>query len=477
MIQLREYQSDMIGACRDAMKTHRRVLLQSPTGSGKTATTSYILHGVADKSKTGAFICHRIELIDQTIKTFTDMGIPFGVIAAGYSPNPFQPIQICSIDTLKSRIKKGVGVPNFDLIVVDECAHAGSKGWSEVLSHWPKAYILGITATPLRLDRKGLNDNFDFMVKGPSISCLIKGGYLSKYKAYAPVLVDTGELHTRMGDYVQSEAEDLMDKPSITGSAIEHYLRISPGKRALVFCVSIKHSKDVAAQFQAAGVSALHIDGTTPVDDRRRYLKLFRDGKVNVLTNVNLFVEGMDAPAAETCILLRPTKSLSLYLQAVGRVLRPHEDKPHAILLDHVGCIALHGLPDAARDWTLEGREPGKRKKSVEEEIEKVRQCPECYHCHDPAPTCPECGHVYEVKGRKLVERAGELVEVTSETAAALMAETANKKKDEVRAARTLEELVALGHTRGYKGARQWALKIMEYRSKWRPQRARSYTG
>ena len=125
MIQLREYQSDMIGACRDAMKTHRRVLLQSPTGSGKTATTSYILHGVADKSKTGAFICHRIELIDQTIKTFTDMGIPFGVIAAGYSPNPFQPIQICSIDTLKSRIKKGVGVPNFDLIVVDECAHAG----------------------------------------------------------------------------------------------------------------------------------------------------------------------------------------------------------------------------------------------------------------------------------------------------------------------------------------------------------------
>lgn len=456
MIELRPYQADLVRDTGAALRQHRSVLLQLPTGGGKTALAAHMLGRYAETGKRAIFCCHRIEILEQACEAFESLGIPFGVVAPGKHPNPYYPIHICSIDTLRARIRRGKSMPPADLVCIDEGHHAVSPTWQFVLNHYAAQRWLFLSATPERMDGRGLGDVAETMICGPTVEWLIQNGYLAQYDAYAPSAPDLAGTHTARGDYVQAEVEAKMDKPSITGDAIGHYLKICPGKRAIAFCVSIKHSKHVAQQFQAAGVLAMHVDGETPRDDRRAIMDEFRRNEIQVLTSVDIFGEGVDVPGLDASILLRPTKSLGLCLQQIGRCLRATDGK-RAIILDHAGNLARHGLPDDEREWTLDGRKAKKRG----EAIIAVKTCPQCFACHRPAPACPTCGFRYEIESREVIHVDGVLAKVDKDSMRRM-------KHDEEKSAKTLGELIALGTARQYQNPIGWAHMVIDRRNGWR---------
>lgn len=453
MVDLRPYQVKMIDDAREALRSHRSVVIQSATGSGKTAVASWMLGRAADIGKRSVFCVHRQEILDQAAETFDDFGIKYGIVAPGYSPSPFVPIQICSIDTLRSRIKRGKPTPQADMVITDECHHSVSAGWRLVLGHYANAHHIGLSATPERFDGKGLSDLFDTMVCGPSVRWLIDHGYLSHYRAFAPNTPDMAGVHTERGDYKHDENEATMDKPSITGDAVAHYLRLAKGKRGVAFCVSIKHSQHVAAQFNMAGVPATHFDGTTDRSERRRVIEAFRRGDIMVLTNVDLVSEGFNLPAMEVSMMLRPTKSLALALQQIGRSLRAIEGKEYALILDHAGNLARHGLPDDDREWSLLGRK--ERKKKEDEAVIALKTCPQCYNVHRPANACPSCGHLYVIIGREVDHKDGDLAEIDADA-------FRRNRKREIGQARDRGALEAIAAARGYKPG--WVDYIMSAR-------------
>lgn len=426
------------------MRQHRNVLLQAPTGAGKTAMASVMLGNAAAKQKRGFFICHRRELVDQTAKTFDKVGIKYGYIAAGYPMNLYQPVQICSIDTLKNRLDK---IPEPDLCLWDEAHHVGAAGWSMVHGHYEDSYHVGLSATPSRLDGKGLGDNFDILIPGPSVAGLIDDGYLAKYKLYSIPGVDMSDVHTRMGEFVNSEAAAAMDKPTITGNIIDHWAKYAKGKKTIGFAVSVAHSQHICEQFKANSIKAVHLDGKTPKEERRKILQEFARGVYDVVFNVGLFAEGFDIAANSgldvtvQCVIdAAPTQALGAWLQRCGRALRPQDE--HAIILDHAGNALRHGLPCQERTWSLEGREKKSRFDDESGESVPIKQCPKCYACHSPAPQCPECGHVYVVQARKIKEQAGELQEIDP----ALFRKQARQEQGR---AQTVGDLVAMGYSEG----------------------------
>lgn len=462
---LRDYQIDLYEETRIALREHDAVCVQLPTGGGKTALSTKMLHTVAAKRRAGIFMVHRTELVDQTMRTFAEFNLPYGVISAGYSEAPHEPIQIASVDTMRARLAKGWR-PAIEpsLLVIDECHHAAAGGWSFVLDSFRDAKKIGLTATPKRLDGKPLKSHFSKMVCGPSTAELIRRGYLSKYRPFIPSTPDLSRAAIRGHDFKQDDLGGIMDKPSITGDAISHYLQHARGRRALAFCVSVAHSQHVVQQFREAGVVAWHLDGGTNRGERRQAITAFKRGEIKVLSNVDLFGEGFDVPAADCSIMLRPTKSLSLYLQQCGRVLRPLEGKAPAILLDHAGNIMRHGLPCDEREWSLDGDDDSNGK--AEKAEVSPKQCPKCFFTHRPGPPhCPNCGFKYEPTGREIAQVDGALEEVTDIKALKAARAEAHKKemaarKEANRKAKSIDDLVELGKARGYRDPEGWAAHV-----------------
>jgi superfamily II DNA or RNA helicase len=352
-------------------------------------------------------IVHRIELVEQTIKTFSAMGVECGVVAAGYTLDVSAKVQVAMIGTLANRVDK---LPPPNLILIDEAHHAVAATWKRLLARFPSVVQIGFTATPERLDGRGLSEQFDELVIGPTPRWLIDNHHLSPYQAFSPASgVGEDDLTVRAGEFATESVVAAMDKPTVTGSAIDEYQKHLAGKRAIVFCASRKHASNVCTAFNAAGIVAEYVDGATPKSERRDAMVRFSAGETLVLVNVDLFAEGVDVPDAVGVILLAHTMSLGKYLQRVGRALRFVAGKV-AIIIDHVGSIRRFGLPCAHREWSLEGR---KRGKSTPKEIQDM-QCQECDGWFPPARVCPGCGHVVPVKERLrfLKHVPGELVEV-----------------------------------------------------------------
>jgi superfamily II DNA or RNA helicase len=343
------------------------------------------------------------------------------------------------------------------MMVWDECHHIAAGTWDKIFKAYPNAYHIGLTATPERLDGKGLSDWFKVMVNGPSVKWLVDNGFLAPFKLYAPSKVDMTGVRTRMGDFDKKATNELIDKPTITGDVIKEYKKLAKDKRAVVFCVSVKHSQHVASQFIASGIAAAHVDGTTPTDQRDRIIEDFSSGRIKVLCNVDLFGEGFDLPAMEAAILLRPTQSLSLYLQQVGRVLRPSEGKEQAIIIDHVANYERHGFPDDEREWNLNGRAARKR---AGEKTTPIKICDACFAAQFPGTKiCKYCGYEFKVEPRKVEEIDGELEEIKRD-------KLKKARKSEQGHASTLEDLVNLGKTRGYKNPHGWAHHIYNARKR-----------
>lgn len=450
---LRGYQTKMRNETRELMRKHiKSVLMQAPTGSGKTILIAHMTKTAESKGMSAWFIVHRRELIKQSVLAFNDVRVKHGVIASGWHSQSHRKIQIASIQTLIRRYK------NYEkpkLIIYDECHHCAAGSWNKLYKEFPDAYHIGLTATPIRLDGKGLRTWFSSMINGPTVRWLIDNGFLSDYKLYAPSKLNLSGVHSRMGDFIKSEVSAIIDKPTITGDVIKHYQKFCIGKRAVVFAVSVEHSKHVVAQFNRCGIIARHVDGETNKEERDQTIKDFAAGKIKIMSNVDLFGEGFDLPSLEAVILLRPTKSLGLYLQQVGRALRPSPGKTHAIILDHAGNCERHGLPDDEREWSLDGRMNSGKDGGSEV---KIKTCPRCYAVQSIGkPACLSCGHVFEGNPREVDHVEGELVEIDQ-------VQLRRKRLSEQSTALDEEALVELGRKRGYKRPRLWARHIIRVR-------------
>ena len=451
-MHLRDDQRTFLNQIDRAIETApHSVLAVAPTGSGKTVCFSMLTKSWAEEGRRVMILVHRAELLAQVSSTLTTLGVEHGVIAPSFPNHKNRQVQVASVQTLVHRLADHAPP---DYLIIDEAHHAIAKSsWGKVFLAWPHAKRLGVTATPERLSGEGLRDTFSTMVMGPSVSALMEQGALSPYRLFAPPIAALGTVHRRMGDYVRGELETAMNTRTITGNAVKHYQSLAAGKRAMVFCVSIRHAEAVAEEFLAAGVVAESLDGTMRDHERKAILQRFTAGHSKVLTSCDLVSEGFDLPAVEVAILLRPTESLGLYLQQVGRALRPYPGKDAALILDHAGNTMKHGLPDEARDWSLDGKDA--RTASLADRAVATKLCPICYAVVlEGVSVCPECHHAFMASARTIVQVEGTLEEVD------LLRVRQQRKAEQGRAV-SLDDLVALGTARGYKQPKYWAQQIV----------------
>ena len=400
---LRPYQIELIKNARYILKSNKSLIIQGSTGIGKTVLASFMLKALAEQNKRGLFICHRRELIEQASKSFNDFNINHAIIGTGYKKDLENPIQICSALSLFNKLDL---IKKPDFIIWDECHHIASSTWSKIFNYFPDAHHIGLTATPQRLDGKGLGKFFEKMVQAPPMRELINQGYLSDFDIYAPSKIDLEGVASKNGDYDQEQLDKVVNKSTITGCAIEHYKKICNNKKAIVFCVSINHSLEVVKKFNDAGIKAAHIDGQMTNKQRDELINKFQDGELKILSNVDIVGEGFDLPAIEAAILLRPTQSLTLYLQQVGRALRRSQGKDKAVILDHAANVLRHKMPDFENIWDL-NYDVMKNKKEVKKVI-SYKSCPECNLVVNKSRIKCNCGNSFK-KNHDIIQVDGEL--------------------------------------------------------------------
>jgi superfamily II DNA or RNA helicase len=461
MITLREYQSGIIDKLRNAYKTGKKSpLVVSPTGSGKTVMFAFVAARHTELKGRVLILVHRSELVEQVVDTLAEYGISPGIIAAGYDFQPWKNVQVASVFTLIRRLHK-IQPPT--LIVVDEAHHATRRTtWGKIIAAYPTARVLGVTATPIRLSGEGLGDIFDDLIIGPDTNSLIELGALSPVTVYAPKEPDLSSLKKVGGDYDQRQLARLFDRSGITGDVLQHYRRLTPGRQAVAFCVSVEHARHVASQFAEAGVHACAIDGGTGRDIRRTIVRDFRERRIQLLASCDLISEGFDCPGIEVGISLRPTASVGLWLQQVGRCLRTSPGKERAVILDHAGNTYRHGLPTDERDWSLDGISAG-AKRDGEGPKHSIRVCPNCFAANkSTAECCRSCGQAFPVAPRKVKALEGELEEISPQEAAERKA--AKEARQAQGQAQSLQALIELGTMRGYKNPAAWASHIFNAR-------------
>ena len=452
MIELRPYQEKFIDNIRNQFRAGKNhVVGVAPCGAGKTIMTGWMIRETVRRGKSAVFFVHRRELIEQTSQTFTALGIPHGIIAGGIKPNFIYPVQIASVQTLINRINS---IRQPDLLVCDECHHILAKSYLSIVNRWNNSFLLGVTATPERTGGVKLGDVFNSMVLAPTAAELIKLGNLTNFdyfdaepSKFGKVLATVGVRH---GDYDNRQLEEVMDNVTLIGNAVDNYIEKAAGTSAICYCVNVNHSVKVASAFNSAGIKAAQVDGKTPRDERDYIVNRFRQGKIKVLCNAELFGEGFDVPNCDTVILSRPTKSLTLHIQQSMRSMRPNPDNPNkrAIIIDCVGNWKRHGLPDTERDWSLD---PNKPKRKGDGEF--------------PQKVCPKCGYVTSVNALKCKMCGYEFPDTfqeTDSTDAKLIHSSDNQilhvepSPHVINAPATIEEFLTIAKRRNYKD--YWAV-------------------
>lgn len=400
-MQLRPYQNDVVEQTRQAWRQgYKAPCIVLPCGGGKSCIVAEMARRTTWNGKRVMFLVHRRELVEQIFKTFVRWGVLMDLCDIGM------------VQTFTRRLKK---LKKPALIITDENHHSLAQSYKRIYEYFPDVPRVGVTATPVRLNGDGLGDVNDKLIIGVSAKWLIDNNCLAPYDYYAPDVADLTGLHTKMGEYVTADIEKAMVKNTVFGDVIKYYKQLAYGKKAVCYCASIKHSEATAKAFRDAGIAACHIDGSTPKSERDRIISDFRNGKITVLCNVDLISEGFDVPDCECAILLRPTHSLTLFIQQSMRCMRYRPGK-RAIIIDHVGNYARHGMPDDDREWTLEKKPKAEKKK--QEQGDKVRQCPECFFTFAAPPpcqqaVCPHCGYVFPKQERQLeTSEATELIKV-----------------------------------------------------------------
>ena len=447
-MELRQYQQDIVKRLRQAYREgYKAPCVVLPCRSGKSCIAADISRRSTAKGNRVLFIVHRKEICEQITDIFTAWGVD---------------MTRCDVMMVQTASKRLDTMPDYNFIITDENHHAPCSTYTKIYEHYPNALRLGLTATPERLDGKGLIDTNDLIVEGVSVQWLLDHKYLSPYEFYAPaVLVDAERLHTKRGDYDQNDVIEQLDKPHIYGEVVAKYKQFANGKKAIAFCSSIQHSLTVRDSFRAVGIPAEHVDGKTPKAEREQIMADFRSGKIKILCNYEIVSEGVDVPDCECCILLRPTQSLTLYVQSSMRCLNYLPGKT-AIILDMVGNFERHGLPNTPHEWSLTGHEKKTRTKAAPEV--RARQCNNCFKVYEgTSRICPYCGFDNgKTKAQIQADKKAELERITE-------IQKKQEKQELRQAGQSLAGLIAYGKAHGYKSG--WAYTrwnvLNKYRSKY----------
>jgi DNA repair protein RadD len=476
-VEPRWYQTKIIEQARVLYRSCMAILVQLATGGGKTPTFCWIIQLALSKGKRVLVLAHRHELLTQCSRKLTEIGVPHGLISPNYRGNISKPVQVASIQTMVKRVDRLK--LKFDLIVIDETHLAIADSYRKVLSHYPKAKILGVTGTASRLDGRGLGRKwggiYDEIIVGPSIKQLISEGYLVPMRVFTTEAPDISGVRITGGEYNAKDIEKIVDKPKIVGDCVSHYLKYANGRPFIAFCCSVEHAQHTAEAFRNTGVRVVSLSGNDGMEKRAGVLADLEAGKLDGITNAQLYIEGLDIVRVSCIILTSPTNSLTRYLQSVGRGMRPAPDKQDCILLDHAGSVLRFGLPDDDREWTLAGREVRRKTESTEA---SVRICSTCFAAtRAPAVRCSNCGTEFPVLPREVKQIDGELQEVRPLTPEQI-AEQAAKRQTRIEQGRadSLEALIALGRQRGYQEGRvqRWAEYVWQARQKKQSQRQRA---
>lgn len=453
-MSLRPRQTKAIADVQAAYRAGRKApVLVAATGFGKTHTAATLIRMAVAKGKRVWFLAHLVEILGATSAKLDSEGIPHGWIASGKAGDRRKAVQVVMIQTLIRRLDR---YQPPDLIIIDECHLACAKSYLTVAAWVREAggWLLGLTATPSRLDGRGMGELFDELIPTCSTQDLIDEGLLAPIRYFHPDAPDLAGVDLESDDQLAR----VMNKPHITGSALEHYRKHAAGRPAIAFCCDVQHAEDVAEEFRQAGYRAVAISGESDQAERDHALFALQTGQLDVVCNCALWVAGVDAPAVSCIILLRPTQSLTIYLQSVGRGLRMHPGKPDCVILDHAGNYDRHGHPAIAREWTLDAR-PGAKGKKAPPEVQ-VKECPACFAWVEQAATHCRCGHYFAPVPRQVAIIDGELREIEG-TPEALPAPALRQEQGR---SKTLEELIALGRKRGHKRPELWARHVLAAR-------------
>lgn len=400
-VKVRDYQERAVNELAARLREgHRHVILQAATGAGKTVMACEMIRRAVGRGTRVLFLAHRRRLVHQCSGHLGEWGLPHGVVMRGEPLGSAHRVQVASRDTLLSRVVRNRyhAPPPADLVIIDEAHNCTAPEYSRLLELYPKAFKVGLTATPATSEGRGLAPYFTAIVEAAKTSELVKGGHLVPVRCYAP------------------DRKGARAGKGLAGDPVGHWFRLAEGRPTVLFTSKCAVSREVTAAFLAAGVPAAHIDAHTPDDERLEVDQKLRDGRLKVVSNVGVWTEGVDVPELSCCILFRMAGSAVLFLQAVGRVMRPHPSKRDAVLIDHAGAVFRHGFPDEDREWsldpddTVDRRDRERRKKDEKGERTPVC-CPACSGMFSGSATCPACGHKLPARMLPAVVRNELLVE------------------------------------------------------------------
>ena len=374
------------------------IIVQSPPRSGKTVVMAHIAKSATDKNNKVLFFSHRKEINEQVYKTFENNEVNMDLVTIG------------GVQSLVRKIDK---LDEPTIILIDEAHHSKASSYKKIIDYFPNAYKLLFTGTPVRLDGSGFDDIADDLILGKSVKWLQEHGRIAPFKYYAPLMIDVAGLKKRAGEFTKQSVDDTM-KTVIYGDVIKHYEKLAKGKQAIVYTHSVGASENVSKAFNDAGYNSMAVSGKTPKEERETAMRAFRNGDLKIMVNCELFTEGIDLPNVDVCIMLRPTQSLSLYLQFAMRALNPREGKT-AIIIDHVGNVERFGLPNQDREWSLQGIVKKKQTAKIGEPT--VRVCEMCFATFwSKERICPECGYENEPTKQEIeLIREAELKEIKEE--------------------------------------------------------------
>ena len=399
--QLRDYQERALETV--IAKLDQRPILVSPTGSGKTTMATEIVERLGRPT---LWLAHRKELIDQAAERLAAHGLRAGIVMAGFRSDPDARVQVASVQTLVRRNRPPAG-----LVVVDECHHAAAETYQKILSDYTDAALVGLTATPFRLDGRGLGDLFGELVVAAWPDELCAAGVLHKPRVWASKAPDLRGVRVVAGDYNLGALAERTNTAELNADIVETWQKRAAGRRTVAFAVDIAHSEGITEAFRQAGVPAEHLDGATPRAERDAILARLASGETLVVSNCMVLTEGWDLPGLECAIIARPTASLNLRLQMIGRVMRACHGKEGALVLDHAGNHHVHGLVTRRLDYTLSDEQVG-----FSEPL-GLRRCGHCGLLFETGePCCPECGWAPQAgdggrRRRPPIHGTGELAE------------------------------------------------------------------